>query len=371
MIDTLVGNDLVINEDSCNLSCTYCLTGQSNLKDAHNAQRIFGPPTKDRYAPDSPLGTRLPMVDQRIDDTFRVPLLKVTGGEIFLVKGIMDFLAEQAAHHEVLVVQTNGVLVRDEHIAAFQSWGNVVMQVSLDSHLFSGNSHRVASASLHAKVLRRIEAILDSGLAVEVYSVLHDRSVAEMEEFAQWLMDRPVPPVYFPFVVRGPDAERFAVREDQIAHVERFVERYDDFQPVLPPRAYFKRLLSFYHEGERTFRCHLPRLVISTFSDGVVTPCPNIWFSDAGNLLEDGYEESLSQVGETGMYRALLAPAPRLKACKGCFTPWDTLSMYFEDEITLDELCKAPTYSPPAIRALIEHRKSLYKAGADGVGRVA
>ncbi|MFL6137243.1 MAG: radical SAM protein [Frankiaceae bacterium] len=367
MIETLLGNDLVVNEDSCNLSCTYCLTGQSNLKQAHAEQRIFGPPVKDRFGPGTQLGQRLPLIDGRIDETFNVPLLKVTGGEVFLVAGVMEFLRAQAAEHEVLIVQTNGVLVGEEHLAEFASWGNVVMQVSLDSHLFSGNSYRVHSESLHAKVLRRIEAIIDSGLPVEVYSVLNDRSVEEMEQFAEWLAARRQPPVYFPFPVRGPDSERFQVRPDQVPAIEQFVARYDDLATVLPPMAYFDRLLSFYREGGRTFRCHLPRLVISTFSDGMVTPCPNIWFSDMGNLLDDGYGETLSRVGSSALYRALLAPRPRLKACRGCFTPWDTLSMYFEDEITLDELCAAPSYGAPRIRALIESRKRAYDESR-GVG---
>jgi MoaA/NifB/PqqE/SkfB family radical SAM enzyme len=363
VINALIGNDLVVNEDSCNLSCTYCLTGQSNLKTTHSEQLIFGPPVKDTFAAGTPLGTRLPIIDSRIDETFNVPLLKVTGGEIFLVAGIMDFLRHQATHHEVLVIQTNGVLVRDEHLAEFASWGNVVLQVSLDSHLYSGNSYRVISESLHNKILRRVEAILDSGLPVEIYSVLNDRSVTEMQEFAAWLANRDHPPIYFPFPVRGPDAERFKVRPDQIHHVEEFVQHYDDFAGILPPMAYFNRLVSFYSEGRRTFRCHLPRLVISTFSDGMVTPCPNIWFSNMGNVLEDDYAASLAEVGTTAMYQALLAPKPRLKACHGCFTPWDTLSMYFEDEITLDELCAAPTYAPPVIRALIEDRKRAYDDG--------
>ncbi|MFE0530369.1 radical SAM protein [Micromonospora sp. SD19] len=375
MIESLVGNDLVVNEDSCNLSCTYCLTGQSNLKESHNEQLIFGPPVKDRFTPGSLLGTRLPLIDKRIDQTFGVPLLKVTGGEIFLVAGIMDFLREQAAHHEVLVVQTNGVLVREEHLAEFAAWGNVVLQVSLDSHLHTGNSYRVATESLHGKTMRHIEAILDSGLPVEIYSVLNDRSVVEMEQFAEWLTAHEHKPVYFPFPVRGPDAEQFKVRTDQVAHIERFVERYDEFATILPPMAYFKRLLSFYHNGKRIFRCHLPRLVISTFSDGMVTPCPNIWFSNMGSMIEDGYAKSLEDVGTSAMYQALLAPRPRLKACHGCFTPWDTLSMYFEDEITLDELCAAPTYSPPAIRALLEQRKRAYheglKAGVDPDTKIA
>jgi MoaA/NifB/PqqE/SkfB family radical SAM enzyme len=369
MIESLIGNDLVVNEDSCNLSCSYCLTGQSNLKSSHTEQAIFGPPVRDRYDRESLLGRRLPIIDRRIDETFRVPLLKVTGGEVFLIAGIMDFLREQAAEHEVLVVQTNGVLLREEHLSEFAAWGNVVLEVSLDSHLFSGNSYRVATQSLHDKVIRRIEMILNSGIPVEIYSVLNDRSVAEMAEFAAWLASADHPPIYFPFPVRGPDTERFRVRPDQIQHIDRFAERYDDYAAILPPRPYFDRLLRFYHEGKRTFRCHLPRLVISTFSDGMITPCPGIWFSNMGNLLDDEYAETLAEVGTSAMYQALLSPRPRLKACQGCFTPWDTLSMYFEDEITLDELCTAPMYAPPRIRALLQERKRQYdesiRAGVD------
>lgn len=367
MIETLLGNDLVINEDSCNLSCTYCLTGQSNLKQSHSDQLIFGPPTRDRYAADSILGRRLPLIAKRIDDTFRAPLLKVTGGEIFLVADVMSYIRDQAAKHEVVIIQTNGVLVNEEHLDELRSWGRVVLQVSLDSHLYSGNSHRVQSESLHGKVMRRIEAILDSGIPVEIYGVLTERSAPEVVTFARWLAARENPPIFFPFPVRGPDSERFAMRPDQIVHIEELVSHYDELSAVLPPRPYFDRLLSFIREGERTFRCHLPRLVISTFSDGIVTPCPNIWFSSMGNLLNDDYAETLKDVGETGMYTALLAERPRLKACKGCFTPWDTLSMYFEDEITLDDLCQAPTYAPPLIRELIAERKRLYKEGHDGV----
>jgi MoaA/NifB/PqqE/SkfB family radical SAM enzyme len=196
---------------------------------------------------------------------------------------------------------------------------------------------------------------------VEIYAVLNDRSVVEMEDYAAWLLRFADVVSYFPFPVRGPHAEQYKIRPDQIPLVDAFVDRYDDFAPILPPRAYFARLLRFYHEGKRTFRCHVPRLVISTFSDGVVTPCPNIWFSDMGNVLDDDYEASLEKVGKTGLYQALLDPKPRLAACHGCFTPWDTLSMYFEDEITLDELCAAPTYAPEPIRKLVARLKEEWK----------
>jgi len=104
---------------------------------------------------------------------------------------------------------------------------------------------------------------------------------------------------------------------------------------------------------------------VSSFSDGVVTPCPNIWFSDMGNVLED-QNTVLGKVGTTRLYQALLAPQPRLKACRGCFTPWDTLSMYFEDEITLDELCAAPTYAPAGVRSRIVAAKQQYVRDSSG-----
>ncbi|GII84203.1 hypothetical protein Ssi03_21930 [Sphaerisporangium siamense] len=363
MPKALLGNDLVINEDSCNLSCTYCLTGQSNLKEGHQLKLIFQPPTRDSYTPGGPLADRIETVSDRLRDHFKLPLLKVTGGEIFLVRNIMDFLEREAPKYEVLVVQTNAVLVNDEHLARLTAIPNVVLQISLDSHLATGNSYRVPKDSLHDRIVAGIAHIIESGIPVEIYAVLNDRSVSEMTDFAGWLMSFANRPTYFPFPVRGPSAEEFKVRPDQVRHIEEFAERYDEFAPILPPRAYFDRLLRFYHEGRRNFRCHLPRLVVSTFSDGVVTPCPNIWFSDMGNTLGEEWEKSLNKVGETGLYKALLAPRPRLEACHGCFTPWDTLSMYFEDEITLDELCAAPTYSPPRIRELLAEMKREYLAG--------
>ena len=79
-----------------------------------------------------------------------------------------------------------------------------------------------------------------------------------------------------------------------------------------------------------------------------------------GNLTENDWENTLAQVNSTAFYDLLLGDRPRLDACKGCFTPWDTLSLYFESAITLDELCRAPSYSSSGIRNLLKSKKAEY-----------
>jgi MoaA/NifB/PqqE/SkfB family radical SAM enzyme len=363
---TLLGNDLVINENDCNLSCEYCLTGQSNLKSEHEAKLIFESPKRDRYAPGSPLHERLHAIVDAVDAGVAPPLLKVTGGEIFLVHGLMDFLREMAARYVTLVVQTNGVLVTEQQLAELRSWGNVALQVSLDSYLHHGNSYRVQSERLHERVMRSIDQILAADLATEIYCVLNDRSIEDLVPFAEWLMERGGDVVLFPFPVRGPNSSPFTFRDDQVHHVERLLEEHDRLAAVLPPRAYLVRLLDFVVNRGRRFRCHLPRMVLSSFSDGVVTPCPNIWFTDMGNVVTDDDPAAVfDKVGQTGLYRALLADHPRLDACRGCLTPWDTLSMYMDGELTLDEVCAAPAYRAAPVRAWLRDARAGYIATLD------
>jgi len=275
----LIGNDLVINEDSCNLSCEYCLTGQSNLKQSHRDQLIFQPPVFDEYKKGHPLGDRINTIISRIDQ-LGTPFIKLTGGEIFLIKNMMDLIEEVAETHEMVVIQTNGLLIRDKHIERLKKLKNIVIQISLDSHLHYGNSYRISKSDLHKKAVEKIKYVLESKIPSEIYAVLNDRSVTEIIPFVEWLQSLGIELVYFPFPVRGPSSEQFKVRPDQIKFVTELYNSHEKYASILPPKPYFLRLLRFYLEGERRFRCHLPRLVISSFSDGTVTPCPNIWFSD-------------------------------------------------------------------------------------------
>src|SRR5437870_7852260 len=106
-------NDIVIQEENCNLSCEYCLTGQSQFKQGHLDQLIFQPPSPSSYSADSELGKRIDTLIAASAIDF-VPIVKVTGGEIFLIRGLMDLLRKLAKHFATLVIQTNGLLLNND-----------------------------------------------------------------------------------------------------------------------------------------------------------------------------------------------------------------------------------------------------------------
>ena len=190
-------------------------------------------------------------------------MIKLTGGEIFIVKDIMDFVETMANEHVSIIVQTNALPLTDAKLKRLVEFGNLTVQISLDSSAYEGNTYRLQSKKLHAKLLERIAAVVNSGLPTEIYAVVNDKSVKYLKDLVEWCgaFDSNHPQL-FPFPVRGPDSETFQIGPDDHHHVRALYGMLDDYAHVLPPRPYIDRLVSFYEEGGRTWRCHLPRLVV-------------------------------------------------------------------------------------------------------------
>lgn len=359
-VDSYVVNDLVIQEDSCNLACEYCLTGQSQFKEDHSLLKIFQPPTKLSCRPGTDLHARL----QRIlkgSAAYRIPVVKISGGEVMLIDGVMELIEELSASHETVVVLTNGIPLSDARLQRFRELGNVVVQLSLDSTRYAGNSYRVPNEAVHEALMRRIHAILSAGLPSEIYLVLNDRSIDDLELTLTDLSSYGDSVTLFPFPVRGPTRERFLPQEDQYDRFFRVLDGADRFGDLLPSEPYLDRLRRFFGEGGRRFRCHLPRIAYTTFDDGTVTSCPNIWFNKVGNAVSDEPDVVMSELQGSSFRRLLLADRPRIDACKACFTPWDPVSLYFEDEIDLDELGRVPIYRGERTRERLRKLREGYR----------
>lgn len=359
-VDSYVVNDLVIQEDSCNLACEYCLTGQSQFKADHSLLKIFDPPTKLSCRPGTALHARL----RRILDgsaAYGIPVVKISGGEVMLIDGVMELIEELAGSHETVVVLTNGIPLSDARLQKFQKLGNVVVQLSLDSTRYAGNSYRVPNEVVHEALMRRIHAILSTGISAEIYLVLNDRSIEDLELTLSDLVSYGSSVTLFPFPVRGPTRERFLPRQHQHDHFFHVLDRAERFRDLLPSQPYLDRLRAFFAEGGRRFRCHLPRVAFTTFDDGTVTNCPNIWFNKVGNTVSHPPDVVMSELLGSPFRRLLLADHPRIDACKACFTPWDPVSLYFEDEIDLEELGRIPIYQGRRTRDRLRRVRDEYR----------
>ena len=357
-----VVNDLVINEDNCNLNCEYCLTGQSLFKQEHSLQEIFDPPRPVSCFTGTDLRMRLQAVLDAVD-TLQVPVVKISGGEVMLIRGILEFIEELSRRYETVVVLTNGFLVTEETLRQLTAFGNIAMQVSLDSTRYEGNSYRVSSEKIHLKLMERIDNLLRSGLPTEIYTVINDRSIVKLRETLDDLMAYSEEDVcLFPFPVRGPTRDRYLPKPEQYRHLRDIIDRRDEYAKLLPDAHSMERLWRFFDEGERNFRCHLPRIAFSTFDDGAMTSCPNIWFNHVGNVLEQSADELFVKASETPFRKLLLADRPRVGACKACYSPWDPVSLYFEGQISLNELARVPMFRGSRTRDCLAEMRTDYLA---------
>lgn len=360
MLSPYIINDFVIKEDSCNMGCSYCLTGQSLFKNGHDQKAIFCVPQKYSYQPGTKLYANLKKILEAVllQD---VPLVKISGGEIMLIQNIMKFIEEISLVYEKVIILTNGTLLDKEKIYRLKELKNVIFQISLDSTVFLGNSYRIRSEDVHQKVINKIHLILESKIPTEIYLTINNRSIETLEQTLHDLVIYAGHLTVYPFPLRGPAMDRFYFRDDQICFIENIIFRRKKYQSLLPLEPYLASLLDFCRFKERKQSCHLPRVSFSTFDDGVVTSCPNIWFDNVGNLLKTEGEKVFEKMKISRFRKLLLSKRPRLLACKKCFTPWELISFYFEDLISIEELCRIPIYQGVRTKKKLIRVKKLYQ----------
>ena len=367
VIAPYVMNDIVIREDNCNLACEYCLTGQSMFKSGHVDQMIFDPPTPDSCLPGTNLYKNLHSILDA-NDTQQIPVVKISGGEVMLIRGIMEFIEELSNRYETVVLLTNGVLLTEQKIEKLLSLENIVVQISLDSTRYEGNSYRVRSEKFHNKIMSRLYDVFASGLAVEIYMVLNNRSMATFRESLDDLLPYTKNDLrVFPFPVRGPNSNQFRILPEQYKILKKIIIDFEQYQELLPSMAFMKRLEQFLDNNGRTFRCHVPRMTFTTFDDGIITSCPIIWFNKIGNLLEESAETVFEDAVNAPFRSLLLSPQPRIDACKDCFNPLVPLTLYCNGDISLAELARSRVYRGERTKMRLQMIKAQFEAQPEGL----
>lgn len=341
--------DLVIMEDICNGNCLYCLTKSSSLKESHVKLQDSGfkTGTLDKipgYFPGEPLWIRLNRLLDLLEEYVNSPILKVSGGEIFLIPGIMEFLTEASKRYIRLQVLTNGTLLTHEVINNLAEIPNLHLQVSLDGCSLESNWARVrGDKSLHDRIISGLELVLQKGINLEINCVLNKFNTGFLAETVMTLYEKGKRVKFLPYPIRGSQRYGLLPEKEQLEALNKLLDLYEIYSSILPPKPYLERLQAYFRGGaRRKEKCNIPHCLFQIFDDGMLAACVNMWTMDIGNVLT-GDHKVLETLGHERVHELLTASEPTLY-CRSCYTPWDIINLYLEGEIKLFDLMQMPLY---------------------------
>jgi molybdenum cofactor biosynthesis enzyme MoaA len=345
-------NDMVIEEQLCQMRCSYCLTEEFNLlMDVPDARlRLTTDSREDWHA-----------VLDAYHQNVEAPVLRLSGGEFFWLKGSTEFVTECSQRYETVQVITNGVFLTPQRLDALAALGNAQLNISLDGHTLELNRHRLPPKQhkLLGIILQHLDAATAVGLRVEIQSVLTNANVHGQVEFADYLRERYDGRVmlYF-FPARGEVADKMAFEPG--GHLDELVERYDEFAGVLPPRAYVEHIAEQVRTKTRTLPCYITATMTQLFGQGDVSACPHAWIKPMGNVLAD--VDLVSREYATHQhYDLFMQERPRFSFCRTCATPSDVVNLYFLDQVSAEEIGATALYSGPQTRARLAELKAAFQ----------
>lgn len=345
-------NDFVIREDVCNMRCQYCLTGTSLFKKIESAgyddKRLV-------YSEGTQLQKNIDEVTNRLFERFKPAILKISGGEILLIKGIIEYLKKHSKNYSRVQLLTNGLLLTHDIAKELSLIPNLCLQISLDHHTLDGNMHRTKDDDVLLKILNNLDYAVSQGINIEINCVLNDKNTHIIPSFAQYLLKYKGRVILLPFPVRGKEKNQFMPRKEQLSGIETLIKEYEFFCDILPPKIYLEFLYDFMKSGRRKSKCIFPKIALGSFDDGNITPCANYWFTAFGNVLHEDCDLVLDKVGSEKIYNVLCNQKHMLEECAQCFTPWEILNLYVEGLISIDELKRIPLYFFEGIETYLQN----------------
>ena len=215
---------LVITDD-CNLSCDYC------------NEYIHG-------APPIPLVTLRQRVDQL--NALGVLVYDLLGGEPMLhpdLVPLIRYMKARGQHRNIVVLITNGFLLTPKKVAALNDAGLDMMQISVDSIVPTGSSHKALKT-----VLPKLHMLArEARFRVKVQSVLTEQTYLQYDEFRRLLAPLPFD---FSFSLLHTAGGRIAIQGEQYA---RLLAEHDLFAGMGLYRQHAQEMLR--GDDSRTWKC--------------------------------------------------------------------------------------------------------------------
>ena len=349
----IIINDFVVKPEKCNFSCDYCLSNEAPSWMQKREKELL------LYTVNNTFGKNLCDIINKIDSLVDATILRISGGDLFAIKNIEEFLIERT-NYEAIQVITNGYYLQENILESLKKISQCHIHMSLDGHDLNLNGYRVKSKKVQQRLLDNLNMAVELGFHVEIGSVLTNANVAEFRTFLEYLLRYENKVTVYPFPVRGNSMSTFLPSKIDVEKFKQIFEDYNQYKNILAHEAYIKYCIFIMEGNRRKLRCHIPEIAIQSFENGNITACPNSWSSLIGNVNDEDIEIVNKKMQEDKMKKLFLQPKPRVPFCKQCYTSLDILNLYFEGYISDDEMGHIPLYSGPrTIHRLMKHKKEI------------
>ncbi len=356
-----VFNDQLILDEFCNLKCKYCggfypsefhlkqdSNGKINMPESWKEMIRKNHDLSDRISENPTVGDFFKLAEDvlsKIEQATDYKILKISGGEIFLYKDIVDFI--EKIHKKFAAVQllTNGLTLTSNQITQLRKLGNIYFQISLDGVTGEANFARNGSDKVVKKILNDIEQILEQGMGLEINCVLTKYNTGLFEEMLNYFKDSKNL-VIAPRPVRGKPKAALNFSEEQLESFKKIaIKNYQIYANILPSKHYMERLVSLMETGTRKWKCYVPYYVLGANNYGDISTC-----TCTGELPRIGniFNES-EKIGNIFSKNEGYIPQKKYSACSYCITQYEMLNLYTEDLINRADMEKVPSFRIPGV----------------------
>lgn len=356
-LSNIIMNDYIVHENLCNLHCQYCLgqDAEDYCKDLINSDEKAN--IKVRYDSNCNIKKTQDIYEQYI----KAEIFQISGGELFMIENISEFIAEKSSKYEKVLVLTNGVLLNEKIIKKLAACNNISVAISLDGHTQEMNSYRFQSIQVLARIIENMKILIKYNIPIVINTVLHNRNIDGIKDFLYFLSEMSGNISVFPIILRG---KASLIHNIGTEKTNIFLEIAEDnvlAEKLAIVPEYFREIYHVYKTGFKSFKCYANMFATETFNNGEVMCCPLNWMKSMGNIFENSPEEIFENLGEDGIYHLLMKKSQSLKSCRNCLSHYDVINMYLDSVIDLKTLRKVEFLNTPIIIEKIERLKKAVR----------
>lgn len=346
-------HDQRILDEACNLACGYCAPsgfpmridkqGQAHMPEDWR-DTLTDSPSVNEVLPEQP---QLPdfftlgkMVIEKVSSEADSKILKLSGGEITLYPHLVDYVRDVHDKYAAVQILTNGYKLTPEQIESYGNMGNIYFQISLDGVTPETNKARTPNGRITEKVLANIQQIAEKDMPMEINCVLTNRNTGSFDTMLDTLKGVG-DIVVVPRPVRGGGRQLMDFTPEQLETFKGVVlDRFDEYESVLPPKPYLERLVKMMETGARSDRCYVPFFVqgVDNYGNAETCSCGGT-MPMLGNVLDDS-----SEVFDKHREATNYDPGEDHDDCSYCMTQYEIMNLYIEGAISREDMLRIPSF---------------------------